>query len=102
MTTPMQATTGQGALTVDRHEFAVGVVGGSTVVLDYGHTRLVTDPVFSEPGEYGPMSKLTSPSLPAAALGAVDAVLLSHDDHVDNFDEAGRAWVASTGMTVFT
>lgn len=78
-----------------RHHFAIGVVGGPTVVIDYGTTRFVTDPTFDEPRDYGTMAKLTPPAVAAAHLGAVDAVLLSHDDHNDNFDIAGRQWAAT-------
>jgi L-ascorbate metabolism protein UlaG (beta-lactamase superfamily) len=89
-------------MTEARHEFAAGVIGGSATVIDYGHTRLVSDPVFSPPGRQGGLTKLTSPALPPEQLGDVDAVLLSHDDHFDNFDQAARDWVASAGMTVIT
>jgi L-ascorbate metabolism protein UlaG (beta-lactamase superfamily) len=67
-------------MTEARHEFAAGVIGGSATVIDYGHTRLVSDPVFSPPGRQGGLTKLTSPALPPEQLGDVDAVLLSHDD----------------------
>jgi len=89
-------------ITEARHEFAIGVTGGSTTVIDYGHARLVSDPVFSPPGRQGQLTKLTGPALPPERLGDVDAVLLSHDDHFDNFDQAAREWVAAAGMTVVT
>lgn len=85
-----------------RHGFAIGVIGGSATVIDYGHTRLVSDPVFSPPGRQGQLTKLTGPAVPPEQLGDVDAVLLSHDDHFDNFDQAARDWVAKAGMTVIT
>jgi L-ascorbate metabolism protein UlaG (beta-lactamase superfamily) len=85
-----------------RHRFAVGVIGGATVVVDYGLTRLVSDPGFSPPGRQGALTKLTGPAVQPEQLGDVDAVLLSHDDHLDNFDLAARSWVAATEMTVFT
>jgi L-ascorbate metabolism protein UlaG (beta-lactamase superfamily) len=90
--TPIDAT---------RHDFALGVVGGPTVVIDYGRTRFVTDPTFDEPRDYGNMAKLIPPAIPAAGLGAVDAVLLSHDDHNDNLDIAGRQW-ATTVPRLYT
>jgi L-ascorbate metabolism protein UlaG (beta-lactamase superfamily) len=90
------------AVTETRHGFAAGVIGGSATVIDYGHTRLVSDPVFSPPGQQGPLTKITGPALPPERLGDVDAVLLSHDDHFDNFDQAARDWVATAGMTVIT
>jgi L-ascorbate metabolism protein UlaG (beta-lactamase superfamily) len=90
------------AIDAGRHRFAVGVVGGSTTVVDYGGTRLVSDPVFSPPGRQGPLTKLTGPALQPEQLGGVDAVLLSHDDHYDNFDLAARSWVTEAGMPVLT
>lgn len=85
-----------------RHTFAVGVVGGPTVVIDYGGTRFVTDPTFDEPRDFGNMAKLEPPAVPAAGLGPVDAVLLSHDDHHDNLDVAGRQWATTAVPLIVT
>jgi L-ascorbate metabolism protein UlaG (beta-lactamase superfamily) len=89
-------------ITASRHRFGIGVVGGPTVVIDYGGARLVTDPTFDEPRDYGAMAKLSAPAVGSADLGAVDAVLLSHDDHHDNFDIAGREWAAATAPVIVT
>ncbi|KUI23655.1 MBL fold metallo-hydrolase [Mycobacterium sp. GA-2829] len=89
-------------ITADRHPFAVGVVGGPTVVIDYGRTRFVTDPTFDEPHDFGTMAKLEPPAVPASALGAVDAVLLSHDDHHDNLDTSGRQWATTATPLIVT
>jgi L-ascorbate metabolism protein UlaG (beta-lactamase superfamily) len=86
----------------------VRVYGGPTTVIGYGGLRLVTDPTFDPPGEY-PMPlpgdhKLvkTEPSpVTAADLGRVDAVLLSHDEHDDNLDNAGRTFLPEVPV-VFT
>lgn len=86
----------------------VRVYGGPTALIEYGGLRFVTDPTFDPPGEY-PMPlpgdhKLvkTDPSpVTAAGLGRVDAVLLSHDEHDDNLDNAGRALLAEVPV-VFT
>lgn len=86
----------------DRHDFAVGVIGGPTVVIDYGGTRLVTDPTFDAPHDYGAMAKLIAPAVPATDLGHVDAVLLSHDDHNDNLDIAGRQWATTEVPVIIT
>ncbi|OBK71909.1 hypothetical protein A5651_18120 [Mycobacterium sp. 1274761.0] len=80
------------AIGAARQRFAIGVVGGPTVVIDYGGTRFVTDPTFDEPRDYGTMTKVLPPAVSADDLGPVDVVLLSHDDHYDNFDVAGRTW----------
>ncbi|MFD5268262.1 MBL fold metallo-hydrolase [Streptomyces sp. NPDC058335] len=86
----------------------VRVYGGPTVLFEYGGLRVVTDPTFDPPGEY-PMPlpgdhKLvkTAPSpVTAADLGRIDAVLLSHDEHDDNLDNAGRALLVDVPV-VFT
>ncbi|KOG28905.1 MBL fold metallo-hydrolase [Streptomyces resistomycificus] len=86
----------------------VRVYGGPTALIAYGGLRLVTDPTFDPPGEY-PMPlpgdhKLvkTGPSpVTAADLGRVDAVLLSHDEHDDNLDNSGRAFLPEVPV-VFT
>ncbi len=87
---------------------AVRVYGGPTTLIEYGGLRFVTDPTFDPPGEYSlPIPgdhKLvkTDPSpVTAADLGPVDAVLLSHDTHDDNLDNAGRAFLPGTPV-VFT
>jgi L-ascorbate metabolism protein UlaG (beta-lactamase superfamily) len=79
---------------------AVGLIGGSTVVLDYGGLRLVTDPTFDPPGSYGPLTKTEGPALSPDEIGDADAVLLSHEDHADNFDHAGRRYAAQAGRTI--
>ncbi|MEU8227856.1 MBL fold metallo-hydrolase [Kribbella sp. NPDC048915] len=70
-------------------------IGGPTVVLNLGGLAFLTDPAFDEPREYHlpggrVMTKLTGPAVPAADLGPIDVVLLSHDQHKDNLDDAGR------------
>jgi L-ascorbate metabolism protein UlaG (beta-lactamase superfamily) len=74
----------------EKNVFAIGLVGGPTVVIDYGGLRLITDPTFDPPGPAGPMTKLEAPAVEPADLGPADAVLLSHDQHADNLDRAGR------------
>ncbi|MDQ1022076.1 MBL fold metallo-hydrolase [Streptomyces afghaniensis] len=89
-------------------QIPVRVYGGPTALIDYGGLRFVTDPTFDPPGEY-PMPlpgdhKLvkTEPSpVTAADLGRVDAVLLSHDEHDDNLDNSGRAFLPEAPV-VFT
>ena len=73
-----------------RRPFGIAVVGGPTAVIDIAGTRIVTDPTFDPPTDYGYLRKLAGPAVGAQALGQVDIVLLSHDLHPDNFDHAGR------------
>jgi L-ascorbate metabolism protein UlaG (beta-lactamase superfamily) len=83
-------------------------IGGPTVLIEVGGWRLLTDPTFDPPGGtysfgWGTGSRKTAgPSIPAAELGAIDAVLLSHDHHGDNLDPAGRALLPSAGVVVTT
>jgi len=83
-------------------------IGGPTVLIEIGGWRLLTDPTFDPPGRryrfgWGTSSrKLEGPALAAADLGPIDAVLLSHDHHDDNLDDAGRALLPSAGTVVTT
>ncbi|MGY1600911.1 MBL fold metallo-hydrolase [Geodermatophilus sp. SYSU D00815] len=83
-------------------------VGGPTLLVEYGGWRLLTDPTFDRPGRryafgWGTGSrKVTGPALPPEALLPVDAVLLSHDHHADNLDDAGRALLPSVPVVVTT
>ncbi|MHC9292907.1 MBL fold metallo-hydrolase [Mycobacterium sp. LTG2003] len=86
------------AITPQRLPLAIGAIGGPTTVIDYGGLRFVTEPTFDAPGDYGAYRKDVGPAVTPAELGAVDAVLLSHDLHPDNFDHAGRAFAQSTPM----
>jgi len=87
-------------ITTKRHSFAIGVIGGSTTVLDYGGMRFVSDPAFDPPGDFGPYNKTVGPAISPDTLGEVDAVLLSHDLHIDNFDYAGRQFAAAAPILI--
>jgi L-ascorbate metabolism protein UlaG (beta-lactamase superfamily) len=85
----------------------VWVVGGPTAVLEIGGLRLLTDPTFSAAGVHEttpgrPLTKTEDPAFSADAIGAIDAVLLSHDQHADNLDPAGREFVADSPLTLTT
>ena len=83
-------------------------IGGPTALIEVGGLRLLTDPTFDPPGRkwtfgLGASSrKLAGPAIPVSELGRIDAVLLSHDQHGDNLDEAGRAMLGSAGTVVTT
>jgi L-ascorbate metabolism protein UlaG (beta-lactamase superfamily) len=83
-------------------------IGGPTVLVEVGGWRILTDPTFDPPGEryafgWGTSStKLTGPAVDPGELGPVDAVLLTHDHHADNLDEAGRALLADVPVVVTT
>ncbi|ORW85954.1 Zn-dependent hydrolase [Mycobacterium sp. IEC1808] len=73
-----------------RRDFAITVLGGPTTVIDIAGRRIVMDPTFDPPGEHGYLTKLAGPAVGVDALGPVDAVLISHDQHPDNLDDDGR------------
>jgi L-ascorbate metabolism protein UlaG (beta-lactamase superfamily) len=83
-------------------------IGGPTALLEVAGLRLLTDPTFDPPGKryhfgWGTTSrKLQPPAIAADSLGAIDAVLLSHDHHDDNLDPAGRALLPSVGRVITT
>ena len=89
-------------------EVALTHIGGPTVLIEVGGWRLLTDPTFDPAGGryrfgWGTGSeKLAEPALAAGDVGAIDAVLLSHDHHEDNLDAAGRALLPSVGAVVTT
>ena len=77
------------------------------IILDINGYRILTDPVLDQAGEwyhfgYGTVSKKQStPALSIDEIGQIDMVLLSHHQHKDNFDNAGRA-LAKTVPVVLT
>ncbi|MGW3038640.1 MBL fold metallo-hydrolase [Kitasatospora sp. NPDC001159] len=81
-------------------------VGGPTALIEVGGLRLLTDPTFDGPGEYPigtrVLTKTAGPAVAAEDLGPVDAVLLSHDQHPDNLDGAGRAYLAGAPLVLST
>jgi L-ascorbate metabolism protein UlaG (beta-lactamase superfamily) len=80
---------------VTSFETTLTLIGGPTVLIEPAGLRLLTDPTFDAPGRYDArgitLVKNRGPALAAEALGRIDAVLLSHDQHFDNLDRAGRA-----------
>ncbi|WP_028923410.1 MBL fold metallo-hydrolase [Pseudonocardia acaciae] len=84
----------------------VWYAGGPTAVLELGGVRLVVDPTFDPPGDYPigdrKLTKLAGPAFGPAEIGRVDAVLLSHDQHPDNLDGAGREYLATVPTVLST
>jgi L-ascorbate metabolism protein UlaG (beta-lactamase superfamily) len=83
-------------------------IGGPTLLVEIAGWRLLTDPTFDPPGRryafgWGTSSrKVTGPALEPADLPPLDAVLLTHDHHADNLDDAGRALLPSVPVVVTT
>ncbi|WP_086821078.1 MBL fold metallo-hydrolase [Allokutzneria sp. NRRL B-24872] len=84
----------------------VHVLGGPTALVEYGGLRVLTDPTLDGPGDYevpgGSLTKTAPARTTAAELGRIDVVLLSHDEHPDNLDTAGRALLADVALTLTT
>ena len=81
---------------MDSQRLAITYIGGPTALLEFGGVRLLTDPTFDPAGGVYPsptstLRKLGGPALTPETLGRFDYVLLSHDQHFDNLDRAGRA-----------
>lgn len=84
----------------------VTLVGGPTALFEVGGVRLLTDPTFDPPGDHPigirNLVKTGHPALAADSIGDVDAVLLSHDQHPDNLDDAGRALIKRVPLVLST
>jgi L-ascorbate metabolism protein UlaG (beta-lactamase superfamily) len=98
-------------LSINRQEFVMStpritLIGGPTVLIEVEGLRLLTDPTFDAPGEYQlphvVLRKTAGPALAARDVGAVDVVLLSHDQHADNLDNSGREFLAKAARVVTT
>ena len=82
-------------LPVDVPAIEITYIGGPTAVLTIDGVRFITDPTFDPPGgEYASgtvtLTKTAGPALMPQELGAIDVALVSHDQHADNLDHAGR------------
>ncbi|MGD9808415.1 MAG: MBL fold metallo-hydrolase [Deferribacterales bacterium] len=83
------------------------LVGGPTTLIEYAGAKFLTDPTFDDAeNEYNlgsvKLTKNTPPALKAEAIGQIDAVLLSHDQHSDNLDNAGRELLPSAAKVYTT
>ncbi|MHA7985601.1 MBL fold metallo-hydrolase [Rathayibacter sp. CAU 1779] len=87
-------------------ELTLTLLGGPTAILDYAGLRILTDPTFDEPGDYPStgvtLHKLTGPALRPDDVGQIDLVLLSHDQHSDNLDRAGRDFLGRVDTVLST
>jgi len=83
------------------------LIGGPTLLIEWRGLRLLTDPTFDDAGsvfEHGPvvLRKTARPAADVRSVEPIHAVLLSHDQHEDNLDVAGRALLPRAGRVITT
>ena len=90
----------------NKDSLRIRYVGGPTALVEIGGVRLLTDPTFDPPGTYPVgsrfLTKTVGPAVDVEEIGHVDAVLLSHDQHPDNLDRMGRAYLESVPLVLST
>jgi L-ascorbate metabolism protein UlaG (beta-lactamase superfamily) len=78
------------------------------MLIDINGFRIVTDPAFDEGGNSYVsgsgriLNKTGSPAIHPAELAHTDLVLLSHDQHKDNLDNAGREFIRTVPLVIST
>lgn len=85
--------------------FTATYIGGPTAILEIGGLRLMIDPTLDPAGTVYHIPNLTVEKTKGPAtldIGHIDVVLLSHDQHYDNFDNAGRLLVQKVLRTYTT
>ena len=82
-------------------------IGGPTAIIEAGGFRFMTDPTLDPAGSHYTLGggavvldKLQGP--PDVEIGKIDFVLLSHDQHADNLDNAGRKLLSAVTQTFTT
>lgn len=88
------------------NKITVTYLGGPTVILDIDGFRLMTDPTLDPKGAtfmIGDKPGYWKTEGPATTdIGKINVVLLSHDQHGDNLDNAGRALLKTVDKTITT
>ncbi|WP_162238744.1 MBL fold metallo-hydrolase [Pedobacter sp. Leaf194] len=80
-------------------------LGGPTVILELEGMRIMSDPTLDPKGksfQISPKVAETKFEGPAIEPGKIDLVLLSHDQHHDNLDDLGRAFLEKVPLTITT
>jgi L-ascorbate metabolism protein UlaG (beta-lactamase superfamily) len=83
----------------------VTYIGGPTAILQIGGLRFMTDPALDPAGtgyQAGTFTVHKTNGPANVALDNIDIVLLSHDQHMDNLDHAGRALLYKVSRTYTT
>ncbi len=91
---------------MNKEKVRLTLIDGPTLLIEMGGLRFLTDPTFDQPQVYsmGPIKieKFNTPSLSEDYLLPIHAVLLSHDQHGDNLDAAGRAFLPKSERVIST
>ncbi|MET0637411.1 MAG: MBL fold metallo-hydrolase [Chitinophagaceae bacterium] len=78
------------------------------ILLEINGYRILTDPTLDKGGHvyyhgYGSFSRKTGdPAIDPDSLAKVDMVLLSHHQHQDNFDDAGKEFTTGVPLVIST
>ncbi len=89
-------------------ELYITHIDTACILLEINGFRILTDPTLDEAGHwyhhgFGAVSKKTAnPALSVAALGHIDLILLSHHQHGDNFDRAGKELAKTAPLILST
>lgn len=101
MATSLAAVSGTGLAAV-----TLRTVGGPTAIVSMGGLNLLTDPTFDQPGDHPigrrVLTKTVGPAIEPRDIGVIDVVLLSHDQHPDNLDDAGREVLRAAPLVLST
>jgi L-ascorbate metabolism protein UlaG (beta-lactamase superfamily) len=87
------------------NSFKVIYIGGPTAILEIGGLRFMTDPALDPSGsqyQAGTFSVHKTSGPANVDIDNIDIVLLSHDQHMDNLDNAGRLLVERVSKTYTT
>ncbi len=82
------------------------LIDGPTLLIEYGGLRILTDPTFDPPQLYPlggeNLRKFNASPISPDLLLPIHAVLLSHDQHMDNLDHAGREFLPKAERVITT
>ncbi|WTW96427.1 MBL fold metallo-hydrolase [Streptomycetaceae bacterium NBC_01309] len=100
---PSSAAADASAAPATAEAFTVTHVGGPTTILEVAGARILIDPTFDQPKKYkSGLEKTQPPAFGTDKIGRIDAVLLSHDQHDDNLDDAGRELLKNVPVVLST
>jgi len=89
-------------------QISITYIDTACIILDINGYRIMTDPVLDKAGKlyhfgYGAFSRKSSnPALTKEQIGKIDLILLSHHQHKDNFDKAGKKFAKSVERVITT